>query len=277
MTAAQALKDIKDRFREAGIESSALDAEIILARVLKTERYRLITERERELTGLEQRKLEGLAVRRLRGEPVAYITGIREFYGLDFLVNPSVLIPRPETELVVDLAVYHAEFQAEVLDLCCGSGAIAVALKHNRPDLTVHASDISPEALRVARKNARSLLGTGRVHFHQGDLFAPFGEMTFDLIISNPPYIDPACRESLQRELSHEPEIALFAGEEGRAVVRRIMELAGGHLREAGMVLLEIGSEMAGFVKEQGGGLGFDTTVLSDYAGLPRVAMLKKR
>ena len=167
MTAAQALKDIMDRFREAGIESSALDAEIILARVLKTERYRLITERERELTGLEQRKLEGLAVRRLRGEPVAYITGIREFYGLDFLVNPSVLIPRPETELVVDLAVYHAEFQAEVLDLCCGSGAIAVALKHNRPDLTVHASDISPEALRVARKNARSLLGTGRVHFHQ--------------------------------------------------------------------------------------------------------------
>lgn len=270
------LKDITARFTEAGIDSARLDCEILAAHALDIEKYKLITESFRNLTPDEIKKIEKLVKRRLAFEPVAYITGVKEFYSLDFIVNKHVLIPRPETELLVDMGIYWSGMHASVLDLCTGSGAVAIALKHSRRDLEMYASDISPDALKVAKKNASLIHGAGGIKFFKGDLFEPFKGKSFDVIISNPPYVSVEESGSLKKDLSFEPDIALFAPENGTAVVSKIIIEAGDYLNEKGTLLLEIGSSQGPFVTELGESKGYTVSILNDYSGLPRVATLKK-
>lgn len=276
MLLGETVKGLTLRFKDGGIVNPSLDAEILIAAVLDIERYKIISHRDRLLTKDEIQKIEKSAARRLRFEPVAYITGMKEFYSLDFIVNKDVLIPRPETELLVDMAIYWGGNGARVLDLCTGSGAIAVVLKHSRPDLDVYASDISDKALKIAKKNALRILGPKKIKFVQGDLFAPFEGEKFNLIVSNPPYVNMNLKGKLQKEIDFEPEIALFAEKGGRKVLEQIIKGSKNHLEENGVLLLEIGSDQHDFVHETGEKCGFAVSVLNDYSGLPRVATLKK-
>jgi release factor glutamine methyltransferase len=262
--------------REAGIPGAVLDTELLVAHVLDSDRHRLRVGDDRELTSEEERRIMGLARRRLRFEPVAYILGRKEFYSLDFSVNRNVLIPRPETELVVDMAVYYAPLNASVADIGTGSGAIAVALKRERPDLDVHATDISAKALAVARKNADRLLGKKKIRFHRGSLFEPLRGMRFSVIAANPPYVDRRAASSLQPDLRHEPETALFAARNGRDIVERVIRKARRFLEDDGVLIVEIGEDMKDFVKQTGTASGFSVSVLNDYSGLPRVAVMKQ-
>jgi release factor glutamine methyltransferase len=264
------------RMKEAGIPSAVLDTELLVAHALGTDRHRLRVDDDRELMAGEERRILGLARRRLRFEPVAYILGRKEFYSLDFLVNRNVLIPRPETELLVDMAVYYARLNATVADIGTGSGAIAIALKRERSDLEVHATDISAKALAVARKNATRLLGKNRIRFHHGSLFEPLRGIRFQVIAVNPPYVDRKASGSLQKDLGYEPEAALFAARGGREVVERVIAIAGRFLTDDGVLIMEIGDDMKDFVKTTGAAGGFSVSVLNDYSGLPRVAVMKK-
>ncbi len=270
------IKSITHALREAGIDSPALDAEVIAAHFLDMDRHQLVTWSDRVLSDSEKSAIDKAIKRRLKFEPVAYITGMKEFYSLEFTVNKDVLIPRPETELLVDMAIYWAGLNSSVLDLCTGSGAIAVALKHSRGDLDVCASDISAKALKVAEKNAEKILGKRRISFFEGDLFTPFKDEKFDLIVSNPPYVSGVLKGGLQRELDFEPHDALYADDDGRAVIRKIIDEAPLYLDEKGVLLLEIGSNHRDFIEDAGRKRGFTVSVLNDYAGLPRVATLKK-
>ena len=270
------IKDITGRLIDAGIESARLDCEVLLSHALNVEKYKLITDGNRDLTSDEIKKIERLVKRRCNFEPVAYITGSKEFYSLDFIVNKHVLIPRPETELLVDMAIYWAGMNASVLDLCTGSGAVAVALKHSRRDLDVVASDISAEALKVARKNSLSINGKAEIKFYRGNLFEPFKGKKFDVIISNPPYVGSDEADSLKKDLFFEPEIALFAPENGRAIIEKIIVESVDYLNEKGTLLLEMGNNQDSFVTKLGEQKGYTVSILNDYSGLPRVATLKK-
>jgi release factor glutamine methyltransferase len=276
MKVKDALREMGSAFTGAGIESPLLDAEVIVAHVLGVERYRLLVDPDRELAPREEKRVQALRARRAGREPVAYLTCVKEFYSLEFSVTPDVLIPRPETELLVDLAVYYAKQGASVLDAGTGSGAIAVALRHSRRDCKLTASDVSEKALAVARKNAARILGRGAVRFVHSDLFDAFPGQAFDLIVSNPPYVDPAERETLMPELTFEPEHALYAGAGGTAVVGRLIDESPRHLRPGGMLIMEIGSGMGDFVRERGASSGMSISVLNDNAGLVRVAVCKK-
>lgn len=276
MLLGELVKNLTLRFKEGNIENPSLDAEILISCALGVERYALVTYRDRLLTEDEILKIEKYAGRRLKFEPVAYITGVKEFYSLEFNVNRDVLIPRPETELLVDMAIYWGGNGSRILDLCTGSGAIAVVLKHSRPDLEVFASDISEKALKTARKNASKLLGSKKISFFQGDLFDPFEKMKFDLIVSNPPYVDANLKGNLQRDIEFEPEIALFAERGGKKIIEQIIKGSRNHLEKNGILLLEIGGDQNDFVHETGEKNGFTVSVLNDYAGFPRVATLKK-
>jgi release factor glutamine methyltransferase len=263
------------RFRESGVSTAVLDAEIIAAHVLGVDRYALISSRGTELSLEELDAIGALAARRLSGEPVAYLTGRKEFYSLDFSVDRRVLIPRPETELLVDLAIYYAPLNGSVLDLGTGSGAIAVAVKHNRADCAVCATDISGDAIEVAAVNAGAILGEGRIDLRQGNLFDAVDGERFHVIVSNPPYVDRDLLPGLQRELRFEPDAALCADDSGRDIVRKIIRGAGAHLHPAGVALVEIAETMKDFVREEGARSGFGVSVMNDYAGFPRVAVLK--
>lgn len=276
MTLGEIAKNLALRLKEGGIENPLLDSDILITSVLDIERYKLVTDRDRVLTGEEIKAVEKCALRRLKFEPVAYITGVKEFYSIDFEVNKDVLIPRPETELLVDMAIYWGGNGARVLDLCTGSGAIAVVLKHSRPDLDVYASDVSEKAIKVAKKNAVEILGPKKINFIHGDLFTPFKGEKFNLIISNPPYVDAELQGKLQKEIDFEPEIALFAGNKGTDIIKKIIEESSEHLEDKGILLLEIGSDQQDFIHATGEKCGFTVSVLNDYAGFPRVATLKK-
>jgi len=276
MRLAEILAAGADRLRSAGIPSPVLDSELLAAHALEKERFKLVMDGNIELSPGEVSRINGLLKRRESFEPVAYITGRKEFYSIDFMVDGRVLIPRPETELLVDMAVYYAGLKCSFLDLGTGSGAIAVSVKKQRPDLLVIASDISPPAIEVARKNSEEILGEGEIDFYCGDLFAPFEGRVFDVIASNPPYIGLDKKKGLQKDLEYEPGIALFCGDGGREVVRRIINEAGGHVVAGGILLMEISFDMEEFMVQSASGSGFGISVLKDYSGLPRVAVMKR-
>lgn len=269
------LNKIKSELEQSGSSSPLLDAQIIASHVLKVERHRIAAGLFDECSPAQEKKIINLATRREKGEPIAYITGVKEFYSIEFLVNPHVLIPRPETELLVDLAIFHAPMNGSVLDLCSGSGAIAVALKHNRADLSVSATDISPEAVKIAKKNSDRNLGAGKIKFFTGDLFAPLAEKKFDLIVTNPPYIDPAKKIFLQREIFFEPVGALFSEESGGAHLKKIIRGSSKFLKAGGMLIAEIDPALKLLCETEGEPAGFSVSVLNDYAGLARVAVFK--
>lgn len=263
-------------FASAGIETPRLDAECLLAAALETDRLRLYLDHDKPVEREERARFREL-VRRRAGErvPVAQLTGRREFWSLPLQVSPDVLSPRPETETLVQAALdlfpaRDAVFDA--LDVGTGSGAIALALATERPGARVVATDLSAAALRVARANAEALGLSGRVELLEGDAFEPVAGRRFDLVVSNPPYLALAERASLAPELAHEPALALFAGEDGAAVLRRLVAAAPGVLAPGGSLLLEIAPAQAEGIAAACASAGLvDVAVLPDLARRARV------
>ncbi|MBM4190177.1 MAG: peptide chain release factor N(5)-glutamine methyltransferase [Betaproteobacteria bacterium] len=217
-------------------------------------------------------RLTPLLLRRLAGEPVAYILGQREFYGRAFKVSPAVLIPRPETEHLVEAALQRMPADASVLDLCTGSGCVAITLKLERPDCTVTATDLSHDALASAQTNATALHAA--VRFHHGDLFAPLAGQRFDVIVSNPPYIAATDAHLNQGDVRFEPRLALISGPEGLDLIHRLVSAAADHLNPDGWLLFEHGFDQGAVCHEQLSQAGFrHIKTLPDWAGLARVTL----
>jgi release factor glutamine methyltransferase len=259
-----------------GIASPRLDSELLLSHALQCDRVRLYMDMQRPLDPTELAAVRALVVRRRRREPVAYILGRREFYMRPFTVDASVLVPRPETEVLVDRALDALPTDAaRALDLCTGSGVIAVTLALERPSLQVDATDISEAALAVARGNAERLAAADRVHIFHGDLFAPLPTpQRYALIAANPPYVRDADWSTLAPDITaHEPRTALLAGAEGLDVVARICSESPAWLEPGGALLMEIGSGQAAAVIALLAGTGaFEPAVAHrDLAGIDRV------
>jgi release factor glutamine methyltransferase len=253
----------------AGCESPRLDAELLLANVLGVSRERLITDRELTVEGPAVRAFQDAVRRRsIEREPVAYILGRRGFRRIELAADPRALVPRPETELLVEVGLRLPQ-GAQVLDLCTGSGAVALALKEERPDLVVAGSDLSEQALELARENGRRL-GL-EVRWLHSDLLTDILD-DFDAILANPPYVSEVDRRTLAPEIMrHEPHSALFAGPEGLDVIRRLIDQAAERARLQ-MVALEVGVGQAGEVAELLRGTAFkEVAVERDLAGIERV------
>lgn len=270
------LAEAAQALRQAGVEDPQLDAELLLAAAAGVDRSRLLTGSFTLDDGCV-RRFRQFIVRRAAREPLAYIVGCKEFYGLEFEVTPDVLIPRPETELLVDAAlkVVRDKPRAQMLDLCTGSGAIAIAIAVNAADVQVVATDISAPALAVARHNARRHGCAQRIEFALGDVFAalPCSHPKFDLIVSNPPYVSDNEMVRLQPEVArYEPQTALRGGKDGLDFYWRIAAEVGSHLRVGGEVLLEVGAGQAADVArllDRGGCRLVES--LRDLAGHERV------
>lgn len=254
-------------------DSARLDAELLLAAVLEKPRSYLHAWPERALSPEQSRRYGTLIARRAAGEPIAHILGTREFWSLELEVTPDTLIPRPETELLVEQALAHIPDDAEwrIADLGTGSGAIALAIAHERPRCRIDASDLSAPALAVAERNAQRL-GLGNVRFHHGSWFEPFAGVRFELIVSNPPYVrtgDPHLREG---DVRFDPRAALVAGPEGLDDLRHIVSVARTHLHHGGWLLVEHGYDQAPAVTRQLEQAGFiEVRTLADLGGQARV------
>ena len=276
--------------------SARIEVQCLLQTVLQVNRAYLLTHPEQQLESEQQAHYTALFGRRLRGEPIAYLLGEREFYGLTFKVTPATLIPRPDTELLVELALQriplHGAFR--VLDLGTGSGAIALSIAHARPDIEVTAVDASLEALGVARENALRLLvqhkpahiSTGsmrtdsckvaviaNVRLLRSDWFSALAGERFDLIVSNPPYIADGDAHLAQGDLRFEPRGALASGADGLGDIRRIVVDAKEHLHAGGWLLFEHGYDQAGRARELLGAAGYaEVFSARDLAGIERVS-----
>jgi release factor glutamine methyltransferase len=251
--------------------TARLEVQILLQRVLGVKRAYLIAHPERVLSEAEDAAYQLLLQRRLQGEPIAYILGEREFFGLSLGVTNATLIPRPDTELLVELALERMlQNGARVLDMGTGSGAIALALAHQRPDAAVWACDASPAALAVARANAQRL-GLAQVHFIESNWFSALNGQGFDVIVSNPPYIAAADHHLSQGDVRFEPLSALASGSDGLDDIRRIVSQAGAHLEPNGWLLLEHGYDQATPVRELLRAAGFAGVFSAkDLAGIER-------
>jgi release factor glutamine methyltransferase len=281
MTIREALAGGKTALAKAGIENASLDSSLLLAEVLNMNRSSLMAAASQPLAEESQAAFKTFIKRRLTGECTAYILGRKEFYGLEFLVNPSVLVPRPDTETLVEAALKKIQIEKQpprVLDLCTGSGAVAVALKHEMPELEVCAADISAEALEVAKANAGRLLSAGAIRFYLGDLFDALkcndcGERTlFTVIVSNAPYVPTAAIPGLSPEVRMEPLLALDGGNDGLAVIRRIISRSPQFLCPGGSLLLEADPrqmENIAALLQQAGFIGIQT--YKDLSGRERV------
>jgi len=231
-------------FERLALDTPRLTAELLLAHVLRSTRVRLYTDLDRPLEGSELAAYRALIARRAAGEPTQYLTGTREFYGRPFAVDPRVLIPRPETELLVEavLQALPKDREARLLDLCTGSGCVAISIALERPGARLVATELSPDAAEVARANAAALAATDLVDVRVGDLFGPVeSEAPFDVIVANPPYVPRGEIPTLSAEVRREPARALDGGEDGLDVVRRIVAGAPRFLVPAGLLALEIG------------------------------------
>lgn len=248
----------------------AVDRRILLCHALGLSRVGLITQSERALTADEAQRLAALVQRRLDGEPVAYLVGQREFFGLPFEVSTAVLIPRPETELLVELALERLPPQGSVLDMGTGSGAIAVALAHSRPDAAVTALDVSADALAVARRNANA--NGARVTFMHSDWYGALAHERFDLIVSNPPYIASGDRHLGEGDLRFEPAGALTDHADGVSALRTIVAGAARHLAPQGWLLMEHGYDQSAAVQQLLSTQGYaEVQSWADLAGIARV------
>jgi release factor glutamine methyltransferase len=222
----------------------SIEAQALAAHALGTSRATLLAEPGRRVEAETARRVERLFLRRRAGEPIAYLTGEREFHGLPMKVTPDVLIPRPETELLVELALERLPNRAgRVLDLGTGSGAVAVAIAHEAPDAEIVAVDASAAALDVARENAKRHGAV--IRFVRGDWFAGLGGERFDLIVSNPPYVASGDAHLGEGDLRFEPEEALVGGVDGLDAIRTILGGAGSHLVPGGWLLFEHGYDQA--------------------------------
>jgi release factor glutamine methyltransferase len=254
--------------RESGLPR--LEAELLLCSVLGCERVRLIARAEEAVDSSGARSAHARFARRRAGEPVSYITGWREFYGLALRVTPEVLIPRPETERLVELALERLPAPARVLELGTGSGAIAIALATERPGLGIVATDVSEAALALARRNARD--HGVEIAFALSDWFDALGPEQFDLIVANPPYVAAGDAHLERGDVRFEPRLALVGGEDGLDCIRKIAADARTRIRVGGWLLLEHGYDQKDRCVELLLELGYaDVGDFQDLAGWPRV------
>ena len=277
------------------------DAETLLLHVIGKSKAWLMTHTDEDFAGCTAIRYAGLLDRRAKGEPIQYITGETEFYGLPFRVTPDVLIPRPETEHLVEKALALATqlgapsiprdlrngwetataSAPRILDIGTGSGAIAIALAHKLPNSQITAIDISESALAVARENAQCIGLADRIRFLQGDLLAPVARETFDFVVSNPPYVPNTDRALISVEVrEYEPALALFAGPDsvdGLDIYRRLIPSAFAALVAGGFILLEMGFTQAPAIEELLKAAGFQSVEFNaDLQGIPRVAIARR-
>src|ERR1700681_4301800 len=262
-----------------------MNAELLLMFTLDCDRAYLYAHPERELTSDETRRYDETLARRATGVPAQYITGHQEFWGMDLIVSPAVLIPRPETEHVVETVLELAKedgrgrpppHDLRIVDVGTGSGAIALALAKELPSAEIHATDISAEALEVARANAARHELTSRIKFHQADLLngIPHGE--FDFVVSNPPYVGQSEENSVQLEVrKFEPRNAVFAGPTGLEVIERLILQAQTALKPGGWLVFEISGTIANRVRSQLSHWG-EVAIKNDLQGIARVAIARK-
>ncbi len=268
-TIAEALRRGARLLEREGIQAARLTAEVLLSHVLTWERSRLYSHPERRLSGEERSRFAESLRRRLEGTPTQYITGVQEFYGRRFCVTPEVMIPRPETEHVVETALELSRGAERVLEVGCGSGAIAVTLQLETGSETL-ATDVSLPALRVAAANARAL--GAKLCLVACDVAAAIADASVDLLVSNPPYVPRAERDHLQREVrDYEPAVALFGGADGLEFYRRMAGEARRVLRPGGWLVMEMGIRQLGPIQQMLGACWGQKRVVPDLAGLPRV------
>ena len=285
MTVLDILNSTTRELKDRRIENPRLNAELLMARSMNVSREGLYVGLHGELGEKEKKEVEQLLQRRISGEPLQYILGQQEFWSTRFKVDTRVLIPRPETELLVEQALsmlskISLERRPVVLDIGTGSGALAISLAREWGNIRIFASDISGQALILAKENARSSGVLEKIDFVNGDLFSPFTEgETFDLILSNPPYIRRSEMGHLAREIrDFEPAIALDGGEDGLDYYRKIVSQAPSYLRNGGWLLLETGQGQNGKVSEmmEETGLFAGTDSVRDLSGIGRVVKAQK-
>jgi release factor glutamine methyltransferase len=278
---AEAIYEAAQKLSAAGIPNARFDAEVLLSYLIKKDRAWLITHGKDMLEREDEQLFEEAIRRRLRREPLQYIIGKQEFWGLEFIVSPDVLIPRPETELLVETAVRIARSaggQVTIVDLCTGSGCVAISLAKEIAGARIFATDTSAQALVVARGNARENSVSECIRFFEGDLFQPLEELDLqgrvDIITANPPYIRAGDLPTLQAEVKdYEPQVALIAGPEGTEIQKQIIENAPAFLKKQGALIMEMGLGQAETLARIAASTGaYDKTgILKDLAGIDRV------
>lgn len=283
MTYAEVYNEGANYLTEAGIEEAALDARLLLEYVCGTDRNTLLAHGDRSVTEEDRLRYQELIKQRASRIPLQYLTGTQNFMGLDFLVSEHVLVPRQDTEFLVEEVLKNLHDGMRVLDLCTGSGCILISLLRYTNDCQGMGVDISPEALAVAEKNADRLLTEngesteserrGCLQFLESDLYERV-EGIFDVIVSNPPYIPTKVIDTLMPEVrEHEPRLALDGSEDGLLFYRRIIEGSRAHLKGGGMLFFEIGYDQGAAVRDLMEQAGFlEVQITKDYAGLDRVA-----
>jgi release factor glutamine methyltransferase len=278
----EALTSAVERLEAADVGSPRLNAETLLMFVLGANRAYLYAHPERELTAEEQARYEEAIAQRSAGVPSQYLTGHQEFWGLDFVVSPAVLIPRPETEHLVEAVLELAREVDEphIVDVGTGSGCIALALAHELKDAEIYGVDLSADALEIARANAARLQLDSRVHFLQSNVLEALAEIRgFDFVLSNPPYVGLNEADKVQRSVfKFEPRMAVFAGEKGLDVIRPLIEQAHALLKPGGRLAMEIGYSMRDAVLELlSPTLWDEPTVVPDLQGIPRVIVTRRK
>ena len=277
-----ALTTAIDRLTAAHVPSPRMNAELLLRFTLDCDRAYLYAHPERELTTEEQTRYEEALAQRARGIPAQYITGHQEFWGMDFIVNPAVLIPRPETEHVIETVLQlvnggrASSPGMRIVDVGTGSGCIALALAKELPEAEVHATDISPAALEVARANAARHQLENRIQFHETDLLQCLEPARLDFVVSNPPYVGESEQDQVQLGVrKFEPRKAVFAGPTGLEVIERLIPQAQAALKPGGWLVMEISGTIAEGVKRLLA-QWIDVGVTNDLQGIPRVASARK-
>jgi len=300
MTVLEVINKTTHYLGEKGVECPRLNAELLIAHLLKMDRIGLYLNYDRPMEGGELKTLRGLVKRRARREPLQYITGRQWFWSAEFKVSPDVLIPRPETEILVEEAIktvvsekwpvnskdkdnssLTTDHSPLILDLCTGSGCIAVTLAKELPNFKVYAVDRSEAALQVARENGEAHGVEDRITFLKGDLYQPLidQEGGFALIISNPPYISSGDINGLQPEIKdYEPLLALDGGEDGLEVIKRIIRESPPHLEEGGWLILEVGmgqaKEVVALIEEIR--VYNSPSIINDYSGVERAVKVQR-
>ena len=278
MRIATAMSEARRRLEEGGIENAFQEAGWLVSQLLGDNPVAIPCSNGAEFPPHLQAELERRVKRRLDGEPLQYIMGDVDFHCVNLFVGPGVLIPRPETEQLVDIALDHLAIDGPVLDLCTGSGAIALAIAASRPSRDIYGTDISPQALEWAEKNRRKL-HADNLTLLEGDLFKPLPpNLQFALITANPPYVSPNEYETLAPVVKgHEPQIALVAEDDGMAVLRRIAEDAQARLLPDGWLICEIGDQQGPRMADILGNLHYSIVMVQkDYAGHDRFAVAKR-
>ncbi len=268
-------RELEARLREAGVDGAGAEAEILAERFCGVSRVRLLYDKDVKLCSPT---LEDALARRLSGEPLQYIIGTWDFMNETYEVTPDVLIPRQDTEILVEWAAENIPKEGRFADLCTGSGCIAVSTLAARRDLTCVALEKYPEALATAERNAKRNGVSDRIEFVLSDVLCDeAADGVFDAVLSNPPYVTAEEYENLKKELYREPRHALTDGADGLTFYRRIFKVYPKRLKDGGAIALEIGADQGNAVAGIARGAGFDAEILRDYSGKDRVAVCRKK